>query len=88
MRLRNRVLASLTVSIGIAILLLILAEHSRSKLIILAQFPGFITFASIFGVRGGSNEIVEKSVWVGANGLVYWPLIFVLTFLIKKKRAS
>jgi len=88
MRLRNRVLVSLAVSIVFAVLLLILTEHFRSELLMYAQFPGFITFASIFGVHGGYNEIAEKSVWVGTNALVYWPLVFALSFLIKRKRAS
>lgn len=79
---------ALAVTIGLAILLLILEKHSRSEILMYAQFPGFIVFASIFGVHGGSNEIVEKSVWVGANALVYWPLIFALSFLIKRKRAG
>lgn len=87
MRLQNRVLLSLAVSIGLAVLLLILGEHSQSEVLMYAQWPGFITFASIFGVHGDYNGIAEKSVWVGANILVYWPLVFALSFLITKKRA-
>lgn len=88
MRLRNRVLLSLAVSIVLAILLLILEGHFPSDLLMYAQFPGFITFALIFGVHGGYNEIPEMSIWVGANALVYWPLMFTLSFLIKRKRAG
>jgi hypothetical protein len=88
MRLPNRVLLSLAVSIGLAILLLILEQHFQSELLFYAQFPGFITLASIFGVHGGYNEILEKSVLVGANALVYWPLLLALSFLIKTKRAG
>lgn len=88
MRLPTRILLSLVVSIGLAILLLVLTKHFPSKLFMYAQWPGFIAFASLFGVHGGYNEITEKSVWVGANALVYWPLLFALSFLIKRKRAG
>ena len=85
MRLQNRVLLSLTVSIGLAILLLILGDLSQSELLFYAQWPGFITVASVFGIHGGWPEVAEKGVWVAANALAYWPIVFALSFLVKKK---
>ena len=88
MRLRNRVLASLAVSIGLAILLLILENFFRSELFFYAQWPGFIAVVGIFGMHGGGPEIVEGILLVGTNALAYWPLMFALSFLIKRKRSS
>jgi hypothetical protein len=86
MRLRNRVLVSLAVSIGLAILLLIVEEFSQSELFFYAQWPGFFVVASVFGMHGGGPEIAKESLWVGVNALAYWPLLFALSFLIKTKR--
>jgi len=88
MRLQNRILLSLAVSIGFAVLLLMLEKHFQSDLFFYAQWPGFITVISIFGVHGGGPELVEETILVGVNALAYWPLVFALSFLIKRKRAS
>ena len=88
MSMQKRVVVSLAVSVGLAILLLVLGNRSQSELLFYAQWPGFVAVASVFGIHGGWPESAEKSVWAGVNALTYWPLLFALSFLIKTKRAS
>lgn len=88
MSMQKRVIVSLAVSVCLAILLLVLGNSSQSELLFYAQWPGFLTIASIFGMHGGGNPTVEKSVWAGVNALAYWPLLFALSFLIKTKHAT
>jgi hypothetical protein len=81
---RKRLLLSLLVSIVIAVLLVIAGQMSHSKGLLVAQMPGLGAFAMIWGIHSSFTP-VAWAVWIAANALVYWPIIFALSFLIRNK---
>jgi hypothetical protein len=60
---------------------------THSKVLLVAQMPGLGAFAMIWGIHSSITP-VAWAVWIAANALVYWPLIFVLSLLDSKQTVS
>jgi hypothetical protein len=67
MSMQKRVIVSLAVSVCLAILLLVLGNRSQSELLFYAQWPGFLTIASIFGMHGGREPNRRKECLGGSE---------------------
>ena len=89
MALRRRVFTTLIVSVVASVLLLGVEHATGSKTLFDLQLPGFFACVLIWGVHSGpENPAVGYLVFGAANALVYWPLVFVLSFLLRHKRPS
>jgi len=87
--LRRCILTSLIASVVVSVLLLAVEHATNSKALFILQFPGFFACVMIWGVHGGpENPAVGYLVFGAANALVYWPLVFGLSFLFRNKGSS
>ena len=86
MTLRKRVLISLIVSIAAAVLLLAVSRAANSNVLFLPQLPGYFASLSIWGVHSGEwNSVAGAIVVSAANALVYWLVVFGLSFLLRNR---
>jgi hypothetical protein len=88
-RLRHRILSSLAASAAVSLTLSILWRIIESRALQVVQFPGWFACVLIWGVHGGpENPLAWYAVFSAANVLVYWPIIFGLSFLLKGKSSG
>lgn len=87
--LRRRILTSLLVSVAVSVLLLAVERATNSKALFTLQVPGFFACVMIWGIHSGpESPAVGYLVFGAANALVYWPLVFGLSFLFRRKGSS
>jgi hypothetical protein len=64
-------------------------KATNAKALFLLQLPGFFASVSIWGVHSGpENPVAGFIVFYAANALVYWPVVFGLTFLFRNKGSN
>jgi hypothetical protein len=79
---------SLIVSIVAAVILLAAEEATNSKALFFPQLPGYFAAIAIWGVHGGERNAAVFIVFSAANALVYWPIVFGLSFLLRNKGSN
>jgi hypothetical protein len=85
----KRVLASFFASILVSAILLAVEHATESKTLFEMQLPGLFACVRIWGIRSVADyPVVGLLVLTGVNALIYWPVIFGLTFLfVRRPRA-
>jgi len=85
----KRLLLSLTASVAASILLILLERTTESKSIAVLLLPGFVAFVAIWGVHSGpDSRVLGDIVFAAGNVLAYWPVLFGLSYLLRRKRSS
>lgn len=86
MQLRKRLLLSLAAGVTLAVLLFVALTLSRAEALMWPQYAGLLAIVLTWGPHGGPQaEWVEYAVWVAADTVVYWPILFCASFLVWKK---
>jgi hypothetical protein len=86
MSLSKRIAASLFVSILVSGVLLLVEHVTGSRALFVMQFPGFFACVRIWGIRSFADyPMIALLVCDGVNALIYWPVIFGLSFLFVKR---
>jgi hypothetical protein len=86
---RKRIAASLFVSILVSAVLLLVEHATGSKALFAMQLPGFFACVRIWGIRSFADyPVIAFLVFTGVNALIYWPVIFGLSFLFVQRRRS
>jgi hypothetical protein len=92
MKISKRAFLALAASVVLACLLFalqIVNRHVELKLLFLTQLPGWWMWVSLWGVHGSpTNKIGAYCIYIAANALAYWPIVFGLSFLIPSKRQT
>lgn len=86
MSLSRRNLITLIASILLSTALLILERATESKVLLTLQFPGFFACIRIWAIHSWPENPAKWMIVFGAvNALVYWPIIFALSFLLVRR---
>jgi hypothetical protein len=86
---RKRVLVSLAVSVVISVLLFSLQRATDCKILFVLESPGFFAHVFVWGIHSGpKHPLVGLLLFGGVNALAYWPVVFGLSFLVRRNNSK